>query len=84
MDAAAMPRLIASASGSPFKMATRAELSMINVEDRSFQVTPELTYTGVNNLELKLRFFMLSGGSSTEFGEKQSSRKLEVYARYYF
>jgi hypothetical protein len=58
--------------------------AMINVDDRSFQVTPELTYTGISNLELKLRFFLLSGGSSTDFGEKQNARKLEIYARYYF
>ncbi len=58
--------------------------TMINVDDRSFQVTPELMYTGIGNLELRLRFFMLSGGSSTDFGEKQNSRKLEIYARYYF
>ena len=58
--------------------------AMVNVEDRSFQVTPELMYTGISNWELRLRFFMLSGGSSTDFGEKQNSRKLEIYARYYF
>ena len=58
--------------------------AMMNVDDRSFQVTPELTYTGVANLELKLRLFMLGGGGSTDFGEKQNARKLEIYARYYF
>ena len=61
-----------------------AVTAMINVEDRSFQVTPELTYTGIGNLELKLRFFVLSGGTATDFGEKQNARKLEFYARYYF
>jgi hypothetical protein len=57
---------------------------MVNADDGSFQVTPELTYTGIGNLELKLRFFALSGGNWTDFGEKQNSRKLEIYARYYF
>jgi hypothetical protein len=47
-------------------------------------VTPELTYSGINNLELKLRLFILSGSSSSDFGEKQNARKLEIYARYYF
>ena len=61
-----------------------AVTAMINMDDHSFQVTPELMYTGVNNLELRLRFFMLGGGGSTDFGEKQNSRKLEIYARYYF
>ena len=57
---------------------------MMNLQDRSYQVTPELQYTGINNLELRARLFLLEGRSSTDFGEKQNSRKLEVYARYYF
>jgi hypothetical protein len=58
--------------------------AMVNVEDRSFQVTPEVMYTGIDNLELRLRFFVLTGSRSSDFGEKQNARKLEVYARYYF
>jgi len=58
--------------------------AMMNLQDRSYQVTPELQYTGINNLELRARLFLLAGRSSTDFGEKQNSRKLEVYARYYF
>lgn len=58
--------------------------AMMNLQDRSYQVTPELLYTGIKNLELRLRLFVLQGGKSTDFGEKQNSRKIEVYARYYF
>ena len=58
--------------------------AMMNRQDRSYQLTPELLYTGVRNLDLRLRLFLLHGGSSTDFGEKASSRKLELYARYYF
>ena len=58
--------------------------AMMNLHDRSYQLTPEMQYTGINNLELRLRFFLLQGGASTDFGEKLNSRKLEVYARYYF
>jgi len=58
--------------------------AMMNWQDRSYQVTPELLYTGVKNLDLRLRLFLLHGGASTDFGEKQNSRKLEFYARYYF
>ena len=58
--------------------------AMMNLQDRSYQVTPELQYTGINNLELRARLFLLEGGRSTDFGEKQNSRKFEVYARYYF
>jgi hypothetical protein len=58
--------------------------AMMNVDDRSFQVTPELLYTGVNNFELRLRFFILQGGGGTDFGEKQNSNKAELRVRYYF
>lgn len=58
--------------------------AMLNLDNGSFQVTPELQYTGYNNLELRLRLYLLRGGGSTDFGEKPNSRKLELYARYYF
>jgi len=58
--------------------------AMMNLQDRSYQITPELLYTGVKNFDLRLRFLMLHGASLTDFGEKQNSRKLEIYARYYF
>jgi len=61
-----------------------ALFAMVNLDDHSFQVTPELQYTGFNNLELRLRLYLLHGGSSTDFGEKANSRKVELYARYYF
>ncbi len=58
--------------------------AIMNWQDRSYQLTPELLYTGVKNLDLRLRLFLLQGASLTDFGEKQNSRKLEFYARYYF
>ncbi len=58
--------------------------AMVNLKDHSYQVTPELQYTGFNNLELRLRLFVLQGEAGTDFGEKLASRKLEIYARYYF
>ena len=58
--------------------------AMMNWQDRSYQVTPELMYTGVNNLELRMKLFMLHGDSSTDFGSKQNTNKFEFYARYYF
>jgi hypothetical protein len=61
-----------------------AIFAIMNWQDRSYQVTPELQYTGINNLELRFRAFLLHGKKSTDFGEKQNSRKIEVYARYYF
>jgi hypothetical protein len=61
-----------------------AVFAIMNWQDRSYQVAPELLYTGFNNTELRLRIFMLNGGVSTDFGEKANSRKIEFYARYYF
>jgi hypothetical protein len=58
--------------------------TMVNLDDHSFQVTPELLYTGVKDLELRLRLYALGGGSGTEFGEKANSRRLELRVRYYF
>ena len=57
---------------------------MMNAQDHSYQVTPELDYTGIKNLELRGRIYLLQGGSNTDFGEKQVSRRIEIFARYYF
>jgi len=61
-----------------------AVTAMANLRDRSYQVTPEVQYTGFANLELRLRLYLLRGGSGTDFGEKQVSRRLEIAGRYYF
>ena len=58
--------------------------AMTSLEDQSWQLTPEVSYTGFNNVELRARAFFLHGASHTEFGEKTASRRLEVYARFYF
>ena len=63
---------------------TPAVTTILNLDDQSFSVTPELTYTGITNWELQLRFSLLNGDQSTEFGEKQNSNKLEVRIRYFF
>ena len=55
-----------------------------NLDDRSWSLTPELLYTGITNVDLRLRATWLKGGSGTEFGEKQNARKLELMARFYF
>lgn len=55
-----------------------------NAEDHSYSLTPEVVYTGITNLELRLKVFILHGREFSEFGEKQNSNKLEIRARYYF
>ena len=61
-----------------------AVTAMANLDDRSWQLVPEISYTGFNNVELRARAFFLDGASHSEFGEKPTSRRIEVYARFYF
>jgi hypothetical protein len=63
---------------------TPALTVIANLDDGSSSVSPELLYTGVTNLELRLRVFFLTGGQLTDFGERQNDRRLELRARYYF
>ena len=63
---------------------TPAITLIYNVVDQSYSLTPEAVYTGVTNLELRLKIFILQGSEFSEFGEKQNSNKVEIRARYYF
>ncbi|HSR13940.1 MAG TPA: hypothetical protein VLS90_21000, partial [Thermodesulfobacteriota bacterium] len=63
---------------------TPAVTMITNVTDGSFSITPELLYTGITNLELRLKTFFIVGGGNTEFGEKQNNMRIEFRARYYF
>ena len=58
--------------------------SIVNMADQSYSLTPELSYSGVNNTELRLRLTLLHGGDNTEFGEKINQQKIEFRLRYYF
>ena len=57
---------------------------IFNTADRSFSIGPEFLYTGVKNLELRLKTIFLVGNSDTEFGEKQNNCRAELRVRYYF
>jgi hypothetical protein len=63
---------------------TPALTSIINLEDGSFSLTPELIYDGLENWEFRGRFSWLIGGRETEYGEKVNNCKLELRVRYYF
>jgi len=63
---------------------TPAVFSIINLNDRSLSITPELMYNPITNLELRLRGGLLVGGKNTEFGEKQNDYKVELRVRYFF
>jgi len=57
---------------------------IFNVNDKSFSIGPELLYTGIKNLELRLKTIFLVGDSYTEFGEKQNDCRIEFRVRYFF
>lgn len=57
---------------------------MVNTDDFSANILPEILYTGITNLELRLRAGALVGGHNTEFGEKQNTWRIELRAGYYF
>jgi hypothetical protein len=63
---------------------TPALTGNINLDDRSYTLTPELLYTGITNLEFRLRTAFIIGGRNTEFGEKQNSYRVEFRMGYYF
>nr|WP_321270053.1 hypothetical protein [uncultured Tolumonas sp.] len=64
---------------------TTPALTVIShLDDGSFQVTPEISYTGFSNTELRVRAILLSREQQTEFGEKLSRQRFEIYVRYFF
>lgn len=63
---------------------TPAATLIANLGDQSYSLTTELLYTGITNLDLRLRATWLVGKTNSEFGEKQSARRLELMIRYYF
>lgn len=58
--------------------------SVVNLDDASYNLIPEVAYTGITNLELRFRLNLLYGKNGTEYGEKQNESKVEIRARYSF
>jgi hypothetical protein len=63
---------------------TPALTSIINLQDGSLVVIPELVYSPITNLELRFRTPVLMGRKGTEYGEKQNDYRVEFRLRYYF
>lgn len=63
---------------------TPAVTGMMNLQDGSFSLTPELLYTGFTNWELRLRAGVIAGMRNTDFGEKQNDYRIELRVGYYF
>ncbi|MEA1995254.1 MAG: hypothetical protein U9N18_03765 [Campylobacterota bacterium] len=55
-----------------------------NINDKSYSLSPEILYTGITNLDLRLKAAFLAGSNNSEFGEKQNDCRIEFRARYYF
>jgi hypothetical protein len=58
--------------------------TIVNLDDRSYSIAPELAYTGKNDIELRARAVFLGGKPDTDFGAKQNERRLEAYVRFFF
>jgi len=57
---------------------------IMNISDNSVSLSPELLYSGITNLELRLKTAFLAGERLSEYGEKQNDYRAELRARYYF
>jgi len=58
--------------------------AIVNLNDGSYSLLPEVQYKPTENLELRWLTNIQRGGSRTEFGEKQADLGLELRVRYYF
>ncbi len=58
--------------------------AIVNLDDHSWTLTPELLYTGFTNWELRLRCSLLSGDAFSEYGEKATETKIKLRIRYFF
>lgn len=63
---------------------TPAVTLISHLDDNSFQITPEISYTGLPDTEIRARAMIFTREQRTEFGEKLSRFRFEIYARYYF
>jgi hypothetical protein len=63
---------------------TPAITTIMNLDDGSFQISPEFLYTGFTNWEFRLKGTALVGQKGTDFGERPSDYRVELRVRYYF
>ena len=63
---------------------TPAFTTIVCLNDGSFNLIPELNYSPITNLDLRLRGVIPVGGDQTEYGEKQNDWRVEFRLRYYF
>jgi hypothetical protein len=57
---------------------------ILNINDKSFSLSPEFLYSGMTNVEFRLKASFISGERFSDYGEKQNDYRVEFRARYYF
>ncbi len=57
---------------------------MMNTDDQSWSLTPDLLYTGITNWEFRIRTGIIFGARNSDFGEKQNDYRIELRVGYYF
>ncbi len=63
---------------------TPSMTGILNINDGSFSISPEIMYTGITNLELRFKTIFLIGRSNSEYEEKLNNCRAEFRVRYYF
>jgi hypothetical protein len=63
---------------------TPALTAIVNLRDRSHTLTPEVSYTGIDTVELRARWVVLHGAPDSEFGARPIRSRLEAFARWSF
>ena len=58
--------------------------AIVNLDDQSWSLSPEVAYTGWTNWELRLRLSLSEGDALSEFGSKMFHNKAEMRLRYFF
>jgi len=58
--------------------------AIVNLDDQSWSLSPEVAYSGWTNWALRLRLSLTGGDSLTEFGSKLFHNKAELRLRYFF
>jgi len=58
--------------------------TLYNISDQSQMIGGDFNYSRFDNLALRLRYSLLIGKSSTEFGEKINAQKISVAVEYVF
>jgi len=63
---------------------TPAITCIMNLQDSSFSLSPEVIYTGITNMEVRLKANIIQGEDASEYGEKPNDYLVELRVRYFF